>query len=162
MFPGQASKRKQSPMNRLATHVLLPLIAGGLVLLTAVAGIATFVSRDTALHQLDARAGTYRAASEAALVRTGRLGPVAVAARGEGVGLALVPADKPLPGGMTVVSAGGERVYTYPVRSRHGRTRRGQITLRDGEIASATWHALGLSLRIGVPVLVLLLLAVGL
>ena len=63
---------------------------------------------------------------------------------------------------MTVVSAGGARVYTYPVRSRHGHTRRVQITLRDGEIASATWRALALSLGIGVPVLVLLIVGVGL
>ena len=59
-------------MNRLSVHVLLPLVVGGLVALAAVAGVATLVSRDAALHQLDARAGTYRAASEASLVRTGR------------------------------------------------------------------------------------------
>src|SRR6266702_2243714 len=65
----------------LSRQVLIPLVAGGLALLVVVAAAATLIAREAAVRQLDARADSYRALSEASLQRGDRLGSGAVARR---------------------------------------------------------------------------------
>src|SRR5437763_16883446 len=82
---------------RLSTHVLLPLLVCGLLLVGALTATATMLARAGARHELDARAATLQSLAQANLARSGRLGSAVAAARADGATVTLVPAHKPPP-----------------------------------------------------------------
>ncbi|MEA2411976.1 MAG: diguanylate cyclase [Thermoleophilaceae bacterium] len=145
---------------RLSRHVLTPLVALGLLAVLAAAAAATVTARSAAIHTLDARAATIRDVGEASLRRTGNLGPAAIGARRESVKLHVSVGTQPLPGGRAVKTRGGNRVYTFTVRTKHG-NRRLRVTVPAASVDRATLQTATISLGAGALVLALLLLAVG-
>jgi diguanylate cyclase (GGDEF)-like protein len=146
---------------RLSSHVLAPLLVIGLLAVIAAAAAVTLSQRNAAIRTVDARAAAIRDVSEAALRRTGQLGPAAAGARAEGVKLRVRAADKPLPGGRAVTTRGGDRVYTFTVRAGHGASRRLRVTVPAAGVVTTTLRAAAISLGAGLLLLALLVLTVA-
>ena len=71
---------------------------GGILAVAGASAAVTVGERDAAIHTLDAKAATFRDLGQAALKRSGQLGPVATGARAQGVKLSVSSPDRPLPG----------------------------------------------------------------
>jgi diguanylate cyclase (GGDEF)-like protein len=141
---------------RLARHVLMPVLVGGLLIVVAVAAIATGIARQAAFEALDARAEGVRTLAGHA-VRAGD-SPARVAALGRRAGaqVEVLAADESLPGGYDVSTRGGQRVYTFTVRADSRGNRRVRIALSQASATAATKRALLTSLGAGALLLVLL------
>src|SRR5947209_14587028 len=141
---------------RLARHVLLPLLGGGLLLVAALVLVAALTARSAALHELDARAADYRAMAQAAVDHSGRLGTLRQAAAARGDQIAFVSADRPLLPGEAVVQSGSQRSYTFPISGRRIR-----VTLPATRVYEATRRAALMSGAAGLLLLLLLCALVG-
>ena len=125
----------------------------------ATAAGAALLARDAATDGLDARAQTLRFSAAASLRATGKVGPVAAAARRDGGRVSAVPADRPLPGGRRVTVAGGLRSYTWVARTPREDVHV-TVALPAVPIARATVRAAGATLGIGLVLLLLTVFAV--
>jgi diguanylate cyclase (GGDEF)-like protein len=140
---------------RLSRRVLVPLVACGLALVCGTTTAATLVAREAAVRGVDARAEALHTLTASSLARTGHVGPATAAARASGGSLRTSPADQPLPGGRSVHSDSGRRIYDYNVRDE-----RVTIALPAGSVAHATLRALVLTGGGGLALLLITLLAV--
>jgi diguanylate cyclase (GGDEF)-like protein len=138
--------------------VVAPLLLIGMLLLCGVSALVTLGARSAAIARLDDRAASYRDLAEAQLRHAKRLGPVAAAAREQGVRMSLARADRPLRGGTATRTSDGLRTYTYTVAARRG-SRRVRIALPDASIAEATRRTLALTLGGGAALLLLMVAA---
>ena len=146
--------RRGTP-RRLSSHVLLPLVTIGILAVAGGSAAFTISERSAAIRTVDARAATIRDLSEASIKRSGRL----ASTRAGDVKLRLSSADQPLRGGRSVVSANGQRVYTFTVASR-GAKHRLRFSLPAAGVDRATTNALVISAGAGLLTLLLLAIAV--
>ncbi len=137
----------------------MPLLAGGVALVAGTSTGAALLARDAASDGLDARAQTLRATAAASLQAKGKLGPVVAAARREGGLVTTTSADRPLPGGERVTTAAGRRAYTWVAETPRDDVHL-TVALPADPIAAATTRALGLSIGVGLALLLLTVLAV--
>src|SRR5436853_2820430 len=149
------TQARRGTSRRLASHVLAPVVALGILAVAGATAGVTMSQHDAAIRSMDARAGAIRDVSEASLKRTGKL----PAGRVAGMKPHLSAADRPLPGGRAVASAGGRRVYSFTVGSR-GAKRRLQFSLPAASVGQATVKALAISAGAGLLILLLLVGAV--
>src|SRR6476469_8353991 len=148
---------RRGPSRRLSSHVLSPLVTLGIVAVAGGSAAVTLSERNAAIHSVDARAAAIRDISEASLKRTGRL----ATARAGDVRLRLSSEDRPLPGGRSVVGAGGSRVYTFTVAARGARHRL-RFSLPSASVGRSTIEALVISAGAGLLILLLLVTTVAL
>jgi diguanylate cyclase (GGDEF)-like protein len=157
MRPARSSSGSgRGASRRLSSHVLRPLAGAGLLVVIGASAAITVSERDAAIATLDARATAIRDLSQSALKRTGALAPVRAGAAAQGSKLRLLPADRPLPGGRSVRTSGGTRIYTFTLGERN-RGRRLRVTVPASSVRTATLEALALSAGAGLLSLMLLL-----
>ena len=144
---------------RLSRRVLMPLLAGAVALVAGTSTGAALLTRDAASDGLDARAESFRATAAASLKATGKIGPVAAAARRDGGRVSLESADQPLPGGRRATTTGGFRSYTWVARTPRDDVHL-TVSLPSDVVDEATKRALLVSLGAGLLLMLLTLLAV--
>ena len=141
---------------RLSRRVLAPLLVCGLALAGGTTTAATLLARDAARDGLDAQAAAIHDAATSSIRQGDHASAAAAVARAAGGSVHTEPADEPLPGGHSVHSSGGQRIYDYTVRDV-----RLTIALPERPVADATRRALRVSGAIAIALLLLTIFAVA-
>ena len=147
---------------RLAVHVLLPLVVGGVILVAALSAVAALVARSSASDGLDRRAASARVSVEHAL-RSGGDDAARTAIRGlrrDGLAAELTRAAAPRQ--PQVAEERERRTYTFRVRpGGRDASRTLRIALPSQPVAKAGTRALSLAAGIGIALLLLVTALVG-